>query len=302
MRYVFLIVTALFGLAGNASAASSLYLTTSRPLSGVRCTSNDYYTFLAPYFAQVRTRVSISISKVSNQSNQMGGQPGPTTKQASSPSSPTISLATWDAGQAIFAISCDLSSVLTSKNTITVDGVNQNAFNRDYTVDTVGTSTVKATPIAAPPANPAPGQNGTIKSINCPAPAGTTSNPSLSVQIGVTPMPYGRAYLYLRKDAFYADTVNVGVGADGMLTSSDTSSQQEITAILTELAQTVGQFATGFGLAEEIELIPGKQPERKQPDARKQCFQALNDLVQFGPFYKEYIIDGRIAAKGHYQE
>jgi hypothetical protein len=136
-----LIVAALFGLAGNASAASSLYLTTSSPLAGVRYTSNDYYTFLAPYFAQVKTRVSISISKASNQSNQMGGQPSPTAKQASSP---TISLATWDAGQAIFAINCDLSSVLTSKNTITVDGVNQNAFNRDYNVDKVESSTVKA--------------------------------------------------------------------------------------------------------------------------------------------------------------
>ena len=220
MWCLFLIVAALFGLAGNASAASSLYLTTSSPLAGVRYTSNDYYTFLAPYFAQVKTRVSISISKASNQSNQMGGQPSPTAKQASSP---TISLATWDAGQAIFAINCDLSSVLTSKNTITVDGVNQNAFNRDYNVDKVESSTVKATPIVAPSANPAPDQNGTIKSINCPAPAGSVSSGSLSVQIGVTPMPYGRAYLYLRKDAFYADTVNVGVGADGMSTSSDTS-------------------------------------------------------------------------------
>jgi hypothetical protein len=107
-------------------------------------------------------------------------------------------------------------------------------------------------------------------------------------------MPYGRAYLYLRKDAFYADTVNVGVGADGMLTSSDTSSQQEITAILTELAQTAATLVTPSTPFGEYVAVP-------EPDPRKQCFQALNDLVQSGPFYKQFIVDDQIAKTGYFQ-
>jgi hypothetical protein len=61
----------------------------------------------------------------------------------------------------------------------------------------------------------------------------------------VSPTPLSRGYLYLRRNAFFYDSVDFSVGSDGMLSNSDTSSTQEITAILTELAETAAPFVTG---------------------------------------------------------
>jgi len=69
--------------------------------------------------------------------------------------------------------------------------------------------------------------------------AGKQSSP-LTVQITTVPIPTGRAYLYFRKNAFYNNIANITVASDGMLSSSDTSSVQQVTSILNEIAQTIG--------------------------------------------------------------
>lgn len=91
MRNVFpAIAAALFGLGSNAQAGSSIYLTTSAPLANVGYTSNDTYTFIAPYFARVKTKISLSITKGSNSANSTGA---PAASAAQEPSPPMISLA-----------------------------------------------------------------------------------------------------------------------------------------------------------------------------------------------------------------
>jgi hypothetical protein len=189
-------------------------------------------------------------------------------------------LAAWDAGYATFAGNCDLTPVLNSSNSISVIGVDQSAFNGQHNVITVTPDTVVATQSAASQS----GKGGVINSVNCPGAAASQSS-NLSVIISVAPVPVRRAYLYLRKDAFYTDTVNVSVGSDGMLSSSDSSSQQQITNILNELAQTAAAV-----------LGPRIAKEEEKPPAitRKLCFQDLNALVQSGPYYNEFILDKNI--------
>jgi hypothetical protein len=69
--------------------------------------------------------------------------------------------------------------------------------------------------------------------------SGDATSPSPpTITVNVSPRPLSRAYIYLSKNPFFSDSANIGSNADGMLTSSDSSSNQQFTAILTELAQT----------------------------------------------------------------
>lgn len=280
MRYVFLATAvALIGFGGNARAASPIYLTTSAPLADVGYTSNDTFTFIAPYFAKVKTKISVSITKASNSSNSTGAPADSAPKQ---PSPPNIYLAASENGYAVFAVSCDLTSVLNPQNSISVVGVNQNAFNGQHSVIGVTANTVTATQNAGSP----PGQGGMITSVNCPAAKSSASSGALSVALSVAAVPVKRAYLYLRKDAFFADTINVSVGNDGLLSSSDSASQQQISAIISELAQTIGLVGSFKSTAAQDDEI------------RKSCFQDLNTLVQPGSYYAEYLIGKNIPAGG----
>ena len=77
---------------------------------------------------------------------------------------------------------------------------------------------------------------------------------STTATIGVIPVPVSRAYLYLSKNSLFSDAVNVSVGSDGLLSSSNSSSTQQVTAILTELGQTAGAMVLHGGLAEFQQL------------------------------------------------
>jgi hypothetical protein len=74
-----------------------------------------------------------------------------------------------------------------------------------------------------------------------------TSGDTYTVALTVTPTPLSRGYLYLRRNAFFDDNVDFSVDNSGMLSSSDTSSTQEITAILTEVAATASAVLGGGG-------------------------------------------------------
>ena len=99
----------------------------------------------------------------------------------------------------------------------------------------------------------------TVQIIQVPGQDPTTPA-TTTATIGVIPVPVSRAYLYLAKNSLFSDTVNVSVGSDGLLTSSDSSSAQQVTAILTELGQTAGAIALGPFYA-----ATGVRSHRKEP-------------------------------------
>jgi hypothetical protein len=111
----------------------------------------------------------------------------------------------------------------------------------------------------------------------------TESTPAGPTTIGVRliPVPETRVYLYLSRSALYSDAANVGVGSDGMLTSSTSSSSQQFTAILTELGQTAGGVLGGAGklFAAHIESTPS--------DAQI-CAGAITQITQYGSFYQSF--------------
>jgi hypothetical protein len=117
---------------------------------------------------------------------------------------------------------------------------------------------------------------GTITDAFCP-PAATTSN-SFSVTFGVTAIPASRAYLYLKKNSLFADAINMSVDSNGLLSSSNTSSTQQITAILTELAGTIGAFLPVAPLS-KVEVPPSPKAA-----ARQKCFSTIADELKAGPF------------------
>jgi hypothetical protein len=271
-----LTAAALLGLSGIAEAASPLYLTTFKPLPVVGYTSDDVYTFIAPYFVHVKTKISVSITKAASPAGPAAANP-----KLAAPTEPSpvrITKSEWEDTKVTFTVNCDLTSTLAAKNTIDVVGVDS-AVNGRRTVTTVAASTIEATlPTSVPKGNSS--VIGAITSVNCPSDA---SNNTLTVTITVIPIPQSpRGYLYLRKDAFYSDSVNVSVGSDGLLSSSDSSSAQQITAILTELAQTATAAVGGVG---PFALRGGAEQQDRQ-----KCFQALNDLVKYGPYYKQFEI------------
>jgi hypothetical protein len=261
----FLVIAGLmFGFAFDASA-ESLYLTTSEPLANVGYTSNRNYTFIAPYFVDVATKISVGVAKGTTSSNQMG-----------SPTAVKITGGAWtsaNGGEIAYQVSCDLTSVLPLGSHITISGFpGDSKFNASGEVKEITDSAVVVSE-PAPAGDYPKGSTGSITGEPCPSGSG-----SISVSIGVTPKPIRRAYLYLLTNAFYSDTVNVTVGSDGMLTSSDTSSVQQITTILNELAQTAAAA-----------LQPRRLGSKPTPaTAREKCFTAIGDWVKPGPFYSEF--------------
>ncbi|HEV7911464.1 MAG TPA: hypothetical protein VGP28_10360 [Methylocella sp.] len=108
--------------------------------------------------------------------------------------------------------------------------------------------------------------------------------------ISVIPVPVSRGFLYLTKNPFFSDAANVSVSSDGLLSSSDSSSAQQITAILTELAQTAaGIFEVELELKKKETQAP--KPSQDQKD-RQRCMQMRNDLVTDMPYYKSFNIMG----------
>jgi hypothetical protein len=258
----------------SCASAESLYLTTSAPLPNIPSEYNDSYVFIAPYFTNVRTQLSVSIVKATASSSS-------TTKEVS----PTILHAEWDKGQTTFSVSCDLRTVLRENDEITVSNAQPNDFNiKDASIVSV---TQNAVVVKGPDKKPnAYGHGGTISNASCPAPD------TFNVTFGVTPIPVSRGYLYLLKNAFYSDTVNVNVGNDGMLSSSGTSSVQQITAILTELAQTAGSFGLGPKALAEVEPRAGAKP-----DPRQKCYTTIANFLKPGPYYNRKMVDHTIIDK-----
>jgi hypothetical protein len=107
-----------------------------------------------------------------------------------------------------------------------------------------------------------------------PSKDGSTPAGPPILTIGVLPVPKSRAYLYMSKNALYNNSVNVSVGSDGLLSNLDSSSIQQVTAILTELAQTAAPFV---GAPERV--APPPNPDQI-------CLQGIRNLIANLPYYK----------------
>jgi len=277
----------MLGSLVSASAGDSLYETLPpRPQSSFG--ANTSFVFIAPYTTRAETTLTASISK-STASGSSGSQ-------ANKAAPPSILYAAWkdtNGGQITFSVSCDLRSVLSAGDKVTVTGTQPDPDYKVSDAEVVGVTSAQVTvkrPAAAPPRMYISG--GTFSNVGCPSQADT-----FTVALTVTPTPISRGYLYLRRNAFFDDSVNFSVGVDGMPSNSDTSSTQEITAILTELAQTAaavvgaggggGILNLGGGIANQLAekkeigvLPPTEQPTPKDPQPPPAADQETIDKLK----------------------
>ncbi len=86
------------------------------------------------------------------------------------------------------------------------------------------------------------------------------------VTISASPVPVARGFLYFTKNPFFSDAANVSISSDGLLSSADSSSTQQITAILTELAQTAAAVHAAAPVGPTTTPSPGIER-----DARRKC-------------------------------
>lgn len=259
----------------NASA-ESLYVTLPpRPQSSFG--ANTSFVFIAPYITRAETTLTASISKVSAPANSSSTQGKEPQGGSGNSTAAAVSRAYWQnvgTGQIVYQVSCDLTSVLPVGGIVVVNST----MPKEFGVDSATIVQVTPTRIVANAPNPnKPYQSGgVVANANCPA-----APDSFAVTLTVTPTPVSRGYLYLRRNAFFDDSVDFSVSSNGMLSSSDTSSVQEITGILTELAQTAAAVAGAAGGGVFIQgVLPvpaSKQPQPNPPEAGDQ--QTIDQLV-----------------------
>jgi len=88
--------------------------------------------------------------------------------------------------------------------------------------------------------------------------------------------------------ALFSDAANVSISTDGLLSGADSSSTQQITAILTELAQTAAAVTGEFAVTGEA--VPAAPPTKK--DDRRKCLETVNKSASNLPFYRSHDILG----------
>lgn len=290
------------GWVGCASA-ESLYETLP-PQPQKSFGADTSLVFIAPYTTRVETTLSASINKTTTSGNSASSA-----NSASKATSPLVLRASWikappakpdqsNPSEVVikYQVNCDLKSVLGEKDVISVSGIVPSDFNKNplyvtgvevnwITASTKAPPDPGSVPVPAPatassdskpPPAPRYISGGSISGVECPTPPD-----AFTVTLAVTPAPVSRGYLHLRRNPFYDDSVDFGVDTNGMLSNSDTSSTQEITAILTELAQTAAPFMTGalnLALAkatDELNLALAKVSDEQLKTA---CSDQLKDL------------------------
>lgn len=273
MRRLFTAIQAVSLAFATSASGESLYLTTSARLEQLGL--GDTYTFIAPYVTSVQMILSVSIAKVATPANSANSSNS--TPKAAAPLILHGQRTRQDAEGnwlAEFSVSCDLQTVLHPGSSITIKDASPTSYNRAFVVTDVTPNQVYAN--AGKPALDSSLINGTISDASCP-PAATDS---FSVTFTVTSVPKSRAYLYLTKNALFSDTLNVTTDNNGLLSGAESASAQQVTAILTELAQIAGLFVPLKTLSEEKGI-----PDKKNVSPRRRCFSAIADEVKVGPFF-----------------
>jgi hypothetical protein len=221
--------------------AESLYLTSPVPLPP----DDDRFQFIAPYFPELNTRITVSISK------------GAWNKDLPAPTCTLACIA--PAGTAVGFPTCTPSGLPT-------------------VTDGTFTCTPSGTPACS--SNGTPAGDSTAGRPTCTSTNSGNYGPPV-VTISASPVPVARGFLYFTKNALFSDAANVSISTDGLLSGADSSSTQQITAILTELAQTAAAVMEGapFNAA----------PPTAQDDRRK-CLETINKSASNLPFYRSHDI------------
>jgi hypothetical protein len=254
----------------NSGSADSLYVSRSARVD--KLGAGDSYEFILRYAIGVETTVSVSITKVVASANSANSSTS--TSKAVAPfilHGQTFSI---DGNySAHFSVSCNLESVLNFHEgaSITISGATPSTYNKTFVVTNV---TSKEVWVNLGKEDLGPFVQGSISGTFCSPAAG-----DISATLGITVLPTSHAYLYSTKNTLFSDAINVGTDSNGLLSNSESSSTQQITAILTELAQTAG-LATSPGAGAPTEQTSAKSKAR----ARQKCFSALANEVQAGPF------------------
>jgi hypothetical protein len=270
-------------------SADPLYRTSSAKIA-----NDDSYSLVAPYVVSVETSLFISITKPAASSSSTGSDTKAAPAKAAPPTITYGQLRKSPAGkwQVAYSVSCDLTNVLPKTDaTITISGATISRtqppqLNGLEKVISFDKYSIVVDAGDEPAQNPNPYKDGatitgaTISDVSCPP----TATDAVTVSVGVTSIPNRRAYLYLKKDAFFSDAISLGIDNNGMLSNSDSSSMQQITAILTELAQTAGAVLTGGGFKSETAAFEKAAPVVQTP--RQRCFSALAEQAKPGPYYE----------------
>lgn len=146
---------------------------------------------------------------------------------------------------------------------------------------------------AADAANPTPNDSSGSSDAGSGTPTMTAS---------LIPLPKGRTYLYMKKNSLYSNNINMTVADDGLLSSSDTSSSQQVTAALSEIGQSVGavlkkvaalpapapkSFLKAKGKA-KAKPKPAPTPKTVQKSDAALCIAAL---ASNAPIYSDFVYD-----------
>lgn len=273
------------------SLAESLYISTSQRLDNFshidQLGFGGDYNFIIRYATSVNSLISVSLTKVVPASSSDSTKSGSSTQ----PASPLVlhgqrtikgEDGDWQVG---FIVSCDLTPSLNANedSNVIISGTNKAIYDGTFKVKNV-TATEVYVDTGKQDVDPGPITQGTMSGVFClqTKPANT-----FSVSFAVTPVPTSFAYLYLTKNALFNDTIHVATDSTGLLSSSDTSSPQQITAILTELAQIAASAAQVS--AKDVHLpndvIPSETRAQKMTGARQRCFGAVSKEVTANPFY-----------------
>jgi hypothetical protein len=243
------------------------------------------YVLIAPYYTDVETHVAVGITK-STATNSNQNAKAPTILYAK------IVDAVQDAAthktisyKIKYAVSCDLTSVVGKGDTLTADNKVDKLFQGAGTVDTIYANNVTLIPATidstAQDGDHNTKQGGSISDITCPSAGGDTYSVAFSLQ--VVPKLASRRHLYWKRNPFFDDAANIGVDANGMLSNAQSASQQEITAIITELAGTAASIAAGGGGLAHL--------QEAGQSARKACNQDIISFVKNGSYFGDFPLD-----------
>jgi hypothetical protein len=288
-------------------------LTTSARIEG--SAFGEGYTFLGPYGTAIQTELALSIAKVNtsaNSSNSQNKTVAPAILHGEALNCDTDARNICDqfpdikTRLAVFSVSCDLKAVLIVPNvntSITVSGISGLQASDPLSVIGVTPTAVlvdthKALKDLDPGQLPISKGGATISDSDCPS-----ASDSVGVTLTVTSVPRSHVYLYLRKNGLFDDTISMSTDSNGLLSGAESSSVQQITAILTELAQTAGSLVQpGVFFRHYWKRAPAPQsptPNQKTL-ARRTCYSALLDQVRAGPVYEIASLEelNRMSKKG----
>ena len=294
--------------------AKSLYLTSPVPLPP----QDDRFEAMMPYFPEVKTMITVQITKGAWNKDLPGPcEPActtdgkPTSGRVGTPTCSPGGKPTVVDGNAFCVPSgslvCSVSKVASAEPTCVPAGGGYRAV-----CTSTGTPPVPSSPTcpsgdgptcasaSAKPACISDASAVCVQKIDsfptCQPTGGGGGYGPPALTISVKPVGVSRGFLYYTKNPFFSDTANVSISSDGLLSNSDSSSTQQITAILTELAQTAAAVAPvpapKFAYSHHYRKAHKKgvkhEDHEKELANRRHCASVITNLPS--PWIKRYFV------------